>query len=86
VWLPWFSDRLAALGLKLTPSVANFVLPRFPEAAAKNADAAFDFLRSRGILTRKMAGYGLPRHLRITIGTGTEMERVLAVLGEFMAG
>jgi histidinol-phosphate aminotransferase len=86
LWLPWFSDRLAALGLKLTPSVANFVLPRFPEMATKNADAAFDFLRARGILTRKMAGYGLPRHLRITIGTGAEMERVSAVLGEFMAG
>ena len=50
-----------------------------------NADAAFGFLRSRGILTRKMTAYGLPRHLRITIGTGAEMERVAAVLGEFMA-
>src|SRR2546429_4530829 len=27
-WLPWFSERLAALGLRLTPSVANFVLAR----------------------------------------------------------
>ena len=84
-WLPRFSDRLAALGLPLTPSVANFVLPRFPEAPSKNADAAFGFLHSRGILTRKMTAYGLPRHLRITIGTGAEMERVAAVLGEFMA-
>jgi histidinol-phosphate/aromatic aminotransferase/cobyric acid decarboxylase-like protein len=32
-----------------------------------------------------MTAYGLPRHLRITIGTGPEMERVAAVLGEFMA-
>jgi histidinol-phosphate aminotransferase len=84
-WLPRFSDRLAALGLPLTPSVANFVLPCFPEAPRKNADAAFDFLRARGILTRKMTAYGLPRHLRITIGTGAEMERVAAVLGEFVA-
>ena len=30
-WLPWLSERLAALGLQLTPSVANFVLPRFPD-------------------------------------------------------
>jgi histidinol-phosphate aminotransferase len=84
-WLPWFSERLAALGLPLTPSVANFVLARFPGDPGRNADAAFAFLQSRGILTRKMAAYALPQHLRITIGTGPEMETVAAALAEFMA-
>jgi histidinol-phosphate aminotransferase len=83
-WLPWFSKRLAALGLPLTPSVGNFVLPRFPDEPGRNAEAAFAFLQSRGILTRKMSGYGLPQYLRITIGTGEEMEKVAAALGEFM--
>jgi histidinol-phosphate aminotransferase len=88
-WLPWFAERLRALGLKLTPSVANFVLPCFreapgPEVPGKAADAAFAYLKSRGILVRQMGAYGLPQHLRITIGTGAEMERVAAVLGEFM--
>jgi histidinol-phosphate/aromatic aminotransferase/cobyric acid decarboxylase-like protein len=32
-----------------------------------------------------MAAYGLPQHLRITIGTGPEMETVLAALAELMA-
>jgi len=85
-WLPWLSERLAALRLELTPSVGNFVLPRFPDEPRRNADAAFDFLQSRGIITRKMGGYGLPQHLRITIGTGEEMEIVAAALAEFMAG
>src|SRR5437762_4998673 len=84
-WLPWFSERLAALGLRLTPSVANFVLARFPDDPLRNADAAFAFLQSRGILTRKMGAYGLPQHLRITIGTGPEMETVAAALAEFTA-
>src|SRR6516225_1345348 len=83
-WQPWFSDQLAALGLPLTPSVGNFVLPRFADEPGSDAEAAFAFLRSRGILTRKMGGYGLPQHLRITIGTGKEMEKVTATLGEFM--
>jgi histidinol-phosphate aminotransferase len=83
-WQPWFSDRLAALGLVLTPSVGNFVLPRFPVEPGRDAAAAFAFLQSRGILTRKMGGYGLPQHLRITIGTGEEMEKVAVELGEFM--
>ena len=80
-----FRERLAALGLELTPSVGNFVLPRFPDDPRHNADAAFAFLQSRGILTRKMGGYGLPQCLRITIGTGEEMENVAATLAEFMA-
>jgi histidinol-phosphate aminotransferase len=78
-WLPWFSARLSALGIELTPSVGNFVLARFADA-----DAAFAFLQKRGILTRKMGGYGLPDRLRITIGTGEEMEAVAAALAEFM--
>ncbi|HZT89621.1 MAG TPA: histidinol-phosphate transaminase [Stellaceae bacterium] len=84
-WLPWLSERLAALGLPLTPSVGNFVLPEFPEGAGRDADAAFAFLQARGILTRKMHAYGLPRHLRITIGTGEENEAVAAALSEFMS-
>jgi histidinol-phosphate aminotransferase len=83
-WQPWFSERLAALGLPLTPSVGNFVLARFPDEPRHNAEAAFAFLQSNGILTRKVAGYGLLQSLRITIGTGEEMEKVVAVLSEFM--
>src|SRR5437016_1889234 len=71
-WLGWFSERLAALGIPLTPSVGNFVLARFPDDRGKNADAAFAFLQSRGILVRQMGGYGLPQYLRTTIGTGEE--------------
>jgi histidinol-phosphate aminotransferase len=83
-WLPWFSGRLAALGLQLTPSVANFVLARFPDDPRQNADAAFSFLQSRGILARKMGAYGLPQHLRITIGTGPEMAKAAATIAEFL--
>ncbi|HTQ33714.1 MAG TPA: histidinol-phosphate transaminase [Stellaceae bacterium] len=84
-WQPWLNERLAALGLDPTPSVGNFVLPRFPGDGKRNAIAAFGFLQSRGILTRKMAGYGLPDRLRITVGTGEENETVAATLAEFMA-
>ena len=84
-WLAWFSERLTAIGIPLTPSVANFVLARFPDDPRKNADAVFAFLQSRDILTRKMGAYGLPEYLRVTIGTGEEMERVAATLGEIMA-
>jgi histidinol-phosphate aminotransferase len=84
-WLPWLSGRLAGLGLQPTSSVGNFVLPRFPDDPRHNADTAFAFLQSRAILTRKMHAYGLPQHLRITIGTAGENEAVAAALAEFMS-
>ncbi|HWD59587.1 MAG TPA: histidinol-phosphate transaminase, partial [Stellaceae bacterium] len=84
-WQPWLNERMAGLGLAPTPSVGNFVLPRFPDDGKHNADAAFRFLQSRGILARKMGGYGLPDRIRITVGTGEENEKVAATLAEFMA-
>jgi histidinol-phosphate aminotransferase len=84
-WQPWLNERLAALGLDPTPSVGNFVLPHFAETGKHTATAAFAFLQSRGILTRKMNGYGLPNHIRITVGTAEETEKVAATLAEFMA-
>jgi histidinol-phosphate aminotransferase len=84
-WQPWLNQKLAALGLDPTPSVGNFVLPRFAESGKHTAAAAFAFLQSRGILTRKMNAYGLPDRIRITVGTGEENEKVAATLAEFMA-
>jgi len=78
-WLPWFREELAKLGLVAVPSYGNFVLVRFPDA-----DAALAFLNARGIIPRRMAAYGLPDCLRITIGTGEEMEAVVTALAEYM--
>jgi histidinol-phosphate aminotransferase len=83
IWRPWLAQELTALGLVLTPAVANFVLARFP-APPKDANAAWDFLRGRGILVRKLGVYHLPEYLRITIGTEAEMRAVVAALKEFL--
>jgi len=83
IWRPWLTRELAALGIELTPAVANFVLARFP-APPKDANAAWEFLRSRGILVRKLGVYHLPDCLRITIGTEDEMRAVVAALKEFL--
>jgi histidinol-phosphate aminotransferase len=83
IWRPWLERELAALGLAVKPSVANFVLVRFP-APPKNAEAAFAFLKARGILTRQMTAYALPEYLRITIGTEEEMRAVVAAVADFL--
>ncbi len=84
MWLPWLSQQLADLGLEVLPSVGNFVLVEFPANGGKSAAAANAHLNARGIIPRAVANYGLPNHIRITIGTEPEMRAVVAALAEFM--
>jgi histidinol-phosphate aminotransferase len=72
------------LGLEAPPSVGNFVLVRFSRANGKDANAANDFLLKRGIIARKVGGYGLPDCLRFTIGVEAEMRAAAAALGDFV--
>jgi histidinol-phosphate aminotransferase len=83
IWRPWLERALAVLGLAVVPGVANFVLARFP-APPKDAAAAWEFLRRRGILVRKVAVYHLPEYLRITIGTEAEMRETVAAVDDFL--
>ncbi len=83
IWRLWLTGELTALGLTLTPAVANFVLARFPGGASQ-ADAAWDYLRQHGILVRKVGVYHLPEYLRITIGKEDEMRAVVAALTDFL--
>ncbi|MFP6740373.1 MAG: histidinol-phosphate transaminase [Alphaproteobacteria bacterium] len=87
-WLPWVADELAKIGLTVYPSVANFLLVRFPERAGQNArtaDAANALLLEHGLVVREMGGYKLPDCLRIGIGLEDDMRRLVDVLREFMA-
>lgn len=76
---------LKGLGLDMVPSVANFLLIRFPGGAAqvRGADAA---LRQAGLILRGMGGYGLPDCLRLSIGTVEEDDKVIAALTRFIKG
>jgi histidinol-phosphate aminotransferase len=73
--------ELAASGLKIHPSEANFLLVDFlsPERAVE----ADQFLRGRGIITRNVKSYGLPNCLRITIGTDEECALISESLSAF---
>lgn len=78
------AERLTQLGLKVHPSEANFILTDF--ATPERALAADEFLRKRGIIVRRVASYGLPHCLRITIGTNDECNLVATALADFTHG
>jgi len=85
IWRPWLTQQLGGLGLEVAPSAANFVLVRFPKTAGKTAVEAEAFLASRGYLVRGVGNYGLPDHVRITIGLEEHNRAVVDLIAEFMA-
>ncbi|MCB4802512.1 histidinol-phosphate aminotransferase [Methylobacterium brachiatum] len=85
-WLPKLTDGARALGLKVTPSVANFVLIHFPDEPGRSAADADAFLTERGLITRRVSAYGLPNALRVTVAGAEANTAFLAALGDFVRG
>ncbi len=68
------------MGLDYIPSVGNFVTVDLGRPAAEVDQG----LLRAGCITRPVANYGLPNHLRITIGTESENSRVLTALKQVL--
>jgi histidinol-phosphate aminotransferase len=83
-WLGWLAQELEKLGLKVTPSVANFLLIHFPETKGRTAKDADAFLTARGLILRQVGAYKLPNALRMSVGTEEANRLVVAALKEFL--
>jgi histidinol-phosphate aminotransferase len=77
---PILAAGIEAAGVKVWPSDGNFVLADF--GTTEKADAADAFLRPRGIIVRKVGGYGLPHCLRITVGTAEEVSLIIEAFAD----
>ncbi|MCL7464308.1 histidinol-phosphate transaminase [Phaeovulum sp. NW3] len=80
----WLAEALAEKGVPSDTSTANFILARFGSEA--EAVACDEFLKGQGLIVRRVAGYGLPNCLRITVGDEASCRRVAHVIGQFKAG
>jgi histidinol-phosphate aminotransferase len=74
----FLAGALRQRDLCCVPSQANFLLVDVGRPASELCEG----LLARGVLCRPMAGYGLPTHVRVTVGQRQESERLLAALGE----
>ncbi|MHC5306047.1 histidinol-phosphate transaminase [Bartonella sp. LJL80] len=83
-WREWLSQELTALGLKVTPSVTNFLLIHFPADKDKSAALADDYLKANGYIVRRVTGYGFPNALRLSIGSEEANRGFIAVLKDFL--
>lgn len=66
----------AKYGLAYIPSKGNFITIDFKRPAAP----IYDALLREGVIVRPIAGYGMPHHLRISIGLPEENERLFNAL------
>ena len=82
-WMSWFEKELQSLNLDFQRSITNFLLIKFPSEIKYNAQNAENFLASKGILVRGMKVYGLPNHLRISIGNEQENLKLIKELKTF---
>ena len=72
-------DRLQ---LRHYPSAGNFLLID----CERPAGAVYEELLRRGVIVRPVGGYGLPNHLRITIGSAAQNERLVIALAAVLRG
>jgi len=67
---------LAALGCPVIPSRGNFIT----FDTGREAAPVYEGLLRRGVIVRPLGNYGLPRHLRVTVGLASENARFLEAL------
>lgn len=68
------------LGLDYIPSVGNFV----SVDVGRPGEEVYQALLQRGIIVRPVANYGMPNHLRVTVGLPEENRRLLEALAAIL--
>lgn len=78
VWdgLDYFYKELNSLGLKFIPSQANFVLLE----TGRDASEVFQECLRQGVILRSVKEYGLPTHLRMSVGLAEENTAAIQAL------
>lgn len=70
------TEGFKRLDLDYIPSLGNFVTVRVGDAGP-----VYQRLLRQGVIVRPIGAYGLPEHLRVTVGTEAENARFLKALG-----
>ncbi|MGC6342968.1 histidinol-phosphate transaminase [Bisgaard Taxon 45] len=78
--LKLLEDFFKAKSLSYIPSKGNFVMLELNQPALP----IYHALLQKGVIVRPIAGYGLPNHLRISIGLPEENQRFLKALTEVL--
>ncbi|WP_038054654.1 histidinol-phosphate transaminase [Thioalkalivibrio sp. ALJ1] len=75
------SEALREMGLRVIPSVGNFVT----FDTGRDPGPVYDVMLREGVITRPVENYGLPGHLRVTVSTPEDNDRFLMALKKALA-
>lgn len=75
--LAFMTDALTSMGLSVVPSIGNFLLVDM----GRPAGPFYERLLQAGIIVRPVANYGLPNHLRISVGLPEQNRHLVQALG-----
>ncbi len=79
----YLAGELERLGCRVYPSQSNFLMFEVP-AGAPDAAGLFEGLLRRGFILRPLTSYGLPRHLRVSVGTAEENTLLINAMRELL--
>ena len=71
----YLQTEFARLGLSYVPSQANFILVR-----VSNGHEVFQRLLQQGVIVRPMVGYKFPEHVRVTVGSMAQNQKLIGAL------
>jgi len=74
--IDYFKTELQAMGINHLHTECNFMLVETPE----DGKAFFEKLLKLGVIVRPMGGYGLPKHIRLSVGTMEQNKKVVAAI------
>jgi histidinol-phosphate aminotransferase len=74
--------EIKGIGVKVYPSLANFVLID----CGRPSPPVYDALLRRGVIVRPMAAWGLPGAIRVSICKDSELPRVISTINDVLAG
>ena len=75
----YLAGELAALGIETWPTDTNFLL-------ARTGAGTYEKLLPEGVIVRPLSGFGLVEHVRISIGTAEENEKLVKALRKLCEG
>ena len=78
--LKYLEDEFRRLGLDYVPSVANFILVK-----VGHGRDVFHALQRKKVIVRPMDGYGMPDHVRVTVGLPEENKQFIRALEAVLA-